>query len=193
MKKGEQSKQHLIECAAQLFWQHGYNATSISEILKEAEMTKGSFYFYFKNKKDLAVAVIAYYQHQITEWLQASSDNKQWEDFVKDFISSMMTAAANNAHYGCPFAVVGIELAFSEPDISPDYTAALEGVEDLFQRVLEYSGIPKSHAPVLANRLFSIYEGELLLYRISKDIAYLKKMQFNLIHTYQEYRSHYAL
>ena len=62
MKKGKESRQHLIECAAELFWKNGYSATGISEILKQTGLPKGSFYFYFKSKDDLATAVTEYYQ-----------------------------------------------------------------------------------------------------------------------------------
>ena len=55
MKKGEESRQRLIECAAELFWKNGYSATGISEILKQTGLPKGSFYFYFKSKDELAV------------------------------------------------------------------------------------------------------------------------------------------
>lgn len=85
MKKGDQSKHHLIECAARLFWHDGYNATGINKILQESEMTKGSFYFYFKTKKELAAAVISYYQQVIFEWLQELSQDTQWEEFVRQF------------------------------------------------------------------------------------------------------------
>ena len=44
MKKGEESRQRLIECAAELFWKNGYSATGISEILKQTGLPKGSFY-----------------------------------------------------------------------------------------------------------------------------------------------------
>ena len=54
MKKGEESRQRLIECSAELFWKNGYSATGISEILKQTGLPKGSFYFYFKSKDDLA-------------------------------------------------------------------------------------------------------------------------------------------
>ena len=60
MKKGEESRQRLIECAAELFWKNGYSATGISEILKQTDLPKGSFYFYFKSKDDLATAVTEY-------------------------------------------------------------------------------------------------------------------------------------
>ena len=69
MKKGEATKEHLIACAGRLFWQNGYAATGLSEILKEAHLTKGSFYFYFKSKEDLAVAVVGYYHRVVYEWL----------------------------------------------------------------------------------------------------------------------------
>ena len=61
MKKGEESRQRLIECAAELFWKNGYSATGISEILKQTDLPKGSFYFYFKSKDDLATAVTESY------------------------------------------------------------------------------------------------------------------------------------
>ena len=48
MKKGEESRQRLIECAAKLFWKNGYSATGISEILRQTDLPKGSFYFISK-------------------------------------------------------------------------------------------------------------------------------------------------
>lgn len=193
MKKGDQSKHHLIECAARLFWHDGYNATGINKILQESEMTKGSFYFYFKTKKELAAAVISYYQQVIFEWLQELSQDTQWEEFVRQFSSRMLKDAADGRHYGCPFAVVGMEIAFAEPDISPCYAAALETVAALFRRVLEQSGVPSSHSATLADRLFSIYEGELLRYRISKDPVYIKNLGTQLIGTYWEYRKIHSI
>lgn len=193
MKKGDQSKHHLIECAARLFWHDGYNATGINKILQESEMTKGSFYFYFKTKKELAAAVISYYQQVIFEWLQELSQDTQWEEFVRQFSSRMLEDAADGRHYGCPFAVVGMEIAFAEPDISPCYAAALEKVAVLFRCVLEQSGVPSSHSATLADRLFSIYEGELLRYRISKDPVYIKNLETQLIGTYREYRNMYSI
>ena len=48
MKKGEESRQRLIECAAELFWKNGYSTTGISEILKQTDLPKGSFIFISK-------------------------------------------------------------------------------------------------------------------------------------------------
>ena len=44
-----------------LLWSKGYNATSVNDIVKEAGIPKGSFYFYFESKEDFAVKAIERY------------------------------------------------------------------------------------------------------------------------------------
>ena len=73
MKKGDRSRQRLIQCAAELFWKNGYAATGLSEILRQTGLPKGSFYFYFKSKDELATAVIVYYQELFYNVLLQSS------------------------------------------------------------------------------------------------------------------------
>ena len=40
MTKGEESRQRLIKCAAELFWKNGYSATGISQILQQTGLPK---------------------------------------------------------------------------------------------------------------------------------------------------------
>ena len=40
MTKGEESRQRLIKCAAELFWKNGYSATRISQILRQTGLPK---------------------------------------------------------------------------------------------------------------------------------------------------------
>ena len=75
MTKGEESRQRLIKCAAELFWKNGYSATGISQILQQTGLPKGSFYFYFKSKDELAIAVAAYYQGQRVYIFEINYDN----------------------------------------------------------------------------------------------------------------------
>ena len=44
----------LLEKGIELLWSKGYNATSVNNIVKEANIPKGSFYFYFNSKEDFA-------------------------------------------------------------------------------------------------------------------------------------------
>lgn len=49
----------ILEAAAATFDEHGYESTTIAEILERAEVTKGALYFHFPSKGDLARGVLA--------------------------------------------------------------------------------------------------------------------------------------
>ncbi|MFC5719647.1 ScbR family autoregulator-binding transcription factor [Streptomyces gamaensis] len=52
------TRQTILEAAAAVFDERGYDAATISEILARAEVTKGALYFHFASKEELAHAVV---------------------------------------------------------------------------------------------------------------------------------------
>jgi AcrR family transcriptional regulator len=56
--KSEITKQHIVQEAFNLFYQNGFKATSINDIMKATNMTKGAFYHHYKNKHQLGLDVI---------------------------------------------------------------------------------------------------------------------------------------
>lgn len=150
MKKGEESRQRLIECAAELFWKNGYSATGISEILKQTELPKGSFYFYFKSKDDLATAVTEYYQKILLEQFQNSSQGNDWESFIEEIFDFLSERTNGQTFAGCPYAVMGMETALSKPAVASVFMEGLKKFEQIFQEVLLCSGSKRtrSYVPV---------------------------------------------
>lgn len=59
--KHEVKADFLLDKGMALLWSKGYNATSVNDIVKEAGIPKGSFYFYFDSKEDFAVKAIDRY------------------------------------------------------------------------------------------------------------------------------------
>jgi TetR/AcrR family transcriptional repressor of nem operon len=55
------TRDHLIDVGLGLMHRRGYNATGITEILKAADVPKGSFYHHFENKEDFAAAALEKY------------------------------------------------------------------------------------------------------------------------------------
>src|SRR5438094_10623361 len=55
--KGEQTKRQILDAAALVFAERGYWAASLNQLIGRHRITKGSFYFYFGSKEDLALAV----------------------------------------------------------------------------------------------------------------------------------------
>ncbi|WYB29113.1 ScbR family autoregulator-binding transcription factor [Streptomyces sp. SM1P] len=52
------TRQAILMAAAQAFEKYGYQAATITEILKSADVTKGALYFHFPSKEDLALGVL---------------------------------------------------------------------------------------------------------------------------------------
>lgn len=193
MKKGEESRQLLIECAAELLWKNGYSATGISEILKQTDLPKGSFYFYFKSKDDLATAVTEYYQKILLEQFRSSSQGNDWESFIEEIFDYLFGRATGQTFAGCPYAVMGMETALSKPAVASVFMEGLKKFEQIFQEVLLYSGLSPDHAKILSQRMLSIYQGYLLLGRINNNTSFLKNARKNMLEMYREYRSYHEI
>ena len=54
--KGEATKDRLLDIAERYILQHGFAATSIEDLIKEAGITKGGFFYHFEGKNALAYA-----------------------------------------------------------------------------------------------------------------------------------------
>lgn len=57
MKKNER-KQDLLKIAYNMFLNKGYDNTSIDDIINEAKIAKGTYYYYFKSKEETLEEVI---------------------------------------------------------------------------------------------------------------------------------------
>ncbi|MFJ9432087.1 ScbR family autoregulator-binding transcription factor [Streptomyces sp. NPDC101490] len=53
------TRKAILEAAAEIFDERGYEATTIAEVLERADVTKGALYFHFRSKGDLARGVLA--------------------------------------------------------------------------------------------------------------------------------------
>ena len=58
MKKGERRKQDLLNIVYRMFIEKGYENTSVDDIITEAGIAKGTYYYYFESKEATLEAVI---------------------------------------------------------------------------------------------------------------------------------------
>lgn len=58
MGRTSDANERLMQAALDLIWEESYGGVTIDDICKRAEVKKGSFYYFFQSKADLAVAAL---------------------------------------------------------------------------------------------------------------------------------------
>lgn len=56
--KADERKEAILNCAKRLFSNQGYYQTHISDIIKEAQIARGTVYQYFNNKDDIFITIV---------------------------------------------------------------------------------------------------------------------------------------
>lgn len=78
-EKKKIKQETLLESAFQLFTEKGIHNTSISEIVNNAKMAKGTFYLYFKDKYDLRDRLIARQASVLFEKASRALRQEEWQ------------------------------------------------------------------------------------------------------------------
>lgn len=74
-------KKSILDAARKEFYEKGYERASLNEIVKKADISKGSLYYYFEDKLDLYITIV---EQVIQDILKPLGDLKS-EAFAEDF------------------------------------------------------------------------------------------------------------
>jgi AcrR family transcriptional regulator len=114
------TRERIVETARQLFFQQGYTATGIAQILKASEANSGSLYHFFPTKEDLLAAVLENYKcmlesHVLEPAFQRVSDPIERLFAVLDGYRRLL--AATEFALGCPIGNLALEVSNSHPQV----------------------------------------------------------------------------
>ena len=65
------TKARIVAAAMQLFWEHGYERTSVADVVAAAGVRSGSLYHFFATKEDVLIAVLEAYLAGLTPMVMA--------------------------------------------------------------------------------------------------------------------------
>ena len=82
----------------ELFYQKGYHATSVDEILKELSLSKGAFYHHFKSKEDFFISIIQniVMQKVYAQLVEPLTQGKSPVSAIVDSIENALNMAEHN-------------------------------------------------------------------------------------------------
>lgn len=105
----------IILSALKLFSEKGFDATSISEICKKANITKGALYWHFKDKRDLYYQLISEVIKEILgESMLSISEEKSPILKMKKHLNNYLTNIANNESYQDAYRLMVREMQFDQ-------------------------------------------------------------------------------
>ncbi|XZE18608.1 TetR/AcrR family transcriptional regulator [Pirellulaceae bacterium SH449] len=132
-----------LRSAMELFWQRGYAATSLDDLLGVMSLSKSSFYAEFKSKDALYRECLKEYQQMIVEHLeQIRLASGSIRDFLETVFDEVLDDAQSGDPKGCLIVNSAVEFGQHKTQFSEEVRHALAAVQAAFEKVLK-SGTSK--------------------------------------------------
>ena len=176
-EKKSSSRERIIEAAVWLFYGNGYHATGVAEILKKAKVNSGSFYFFFKSKEELLLAVLDWYLENLEPILirpvyEATSDPvERIFELLEGYKRRIL---ATKFDYTCPIGRLALEIDPTRRDVHAKIAANFRGWTEAVKRCLEDAGKripPGTDREALAKFVLTVMEGGVMQSRSHKSLA----------------------
>ena len=175
--KQTSSRARIIEAAVWLFYANGYNATGVAEILKKAKVNSGSFYFFFKSKEELLLAVLDWYLENLEPILirpvyEATSDPIERVFALLDGYRQKILMTEFD--FTCPIGRLALEIDPARKRVHAKIAANFLGWTEAVRRCLEDAGRrlpPGTDTEALAKFVLTVMEGGVMQSRSHKSIV----------------------
>src|SRR6476661_8552032 len=180
MPRVSDMKERLLDAAMDLIWENSYGATSVDAICDRAGAKKGSFYYFFKSKSELAAAALedcwnkkrAEMDSIFSPTVPPLERFDRYFDFVCERLAEVQKKCGSIL--GCPFMSVGSEVSTQDQVVR-------EAIDRIMDRKLQFfvSAVRDASAQGLivardpeakAKALFACYQGTVAQARIQNDI-----------------------
>jgi TetR/AcrR family transcriptional regulator, transcriptional repressor for nem operon len=172
------TRSRLVLTAMRLFWDKGYNSTSIADVLQTAKVNSGSLYHFFPSKADLLVAVLTSYHQGIRPMLLEPAWAAVGDPIDKIFAllaRYRKSLSDTGCSYGCPIGSLALEL--HEPDepvrqlLARNFSAWIDAIVECLQEAKGRFS-PGVDRRELAQFVLTTMEGGVMQARTFRDIAY---------------------
>jgi TetR/AcrR family transcriptional repressor of nem operon len=186
MTKGEQTRRDIVEKAAPLFNQKGFEGTSLADLMQATGLQKGGIYRHFSGKRELAAEAFDYaWERAVRGRLDGVADVPDGVDRLKKTIANFVERRAGLVPGGCPLMNTAVEADDGNPVLRARARRALQGWTERLSRItaegIQKHQIDRSIAPrKLSQLIISSLEGALLISRLQNDEEPLRAMRQHL-------------
>ncbi|MCU7843824.1 MAG: TetR/AcrR family transcriptional regulator [Candidatus Thiodiazotropha sp. (ex Monitilora ramsayi)] len=180
-RDGTVTRNKIMDVAQQMVLDVGLIGTSVEKVIDGAGVTKGTFFYHFKTKHDLAAALIERYadvdRHHFDDFMgkaeQLARDPlQQLLIFIGLFVE--MTEQLEDPFPGCLYAAYCYQSGAISKDVMDQVEQMMHFWRDRLSRKLEAvnqlypSRIPVTHTQV-ADHVLTTFEGAFVLSKVMKE------------------------
>jgi AcrR family transcriptional regulator len=169
-------KEHIIQTAARLFHEQGYNLTGINQVIEEAGVAKASLYYHFPSKEDLCVA---YLQRRNDNWFNGLHAYLEGVENAREQIIRTFEFRAihmkRNSFGGCSHIKIVSELPQRGDKIDRKVIENKERQRKFFLDLTrQLPAVDKKAAINLAGKIFLLFDGATVQCQVYRDTAPVK-------------------
>ena len=186
MGRNSDAKVRLMDAVTELIWHGSYGTTTIDQICEKSGVKKGSFYYFFESKSDLAAAALeATWQQKKPELDALFSPTMPPLERLRKFCQRGYEMQKEMKCHcgcvlGCPLFTLGAEVCNQEEklhrkikEVLRHYHTYIESaIRDAHTQGLIHAPDPASKARML----FAYSEGLMTQARILNDVEVLREM-----------------
>lgn len=185
MRKGNETRERLLDIAEAGVLAKGFGATSIDEIIAEAGITKSGFFYHFRDKNELARGLLSRYRGRLEQLLaevfgraaELSDDPLQRLLIGLTLLAEHM-AAMPGGHPGCLVATMSYQDQLFNREVRGMVHSIVEDWNAFFRRMVEaiVTAYP-SRDPVdpgrIARNITCVIDGGIIMSKSLGDAAVL--------------------
>jgi TetR/AcrR family transcriptional regulator, transcriptional repressor for nem operon len=187
MGRTSDADQRLKQAALDLMWEESYGAVTIDDICQRADVKKGSFYYFFKSKAELAVAALEKlwtdsWQPNLDRAFSPSIDplSRFKGYFETIYLHQLETKVKYGKVLGCAVCSVGSEVSTQEVDVAAAVRALMSRKIKYYESTIRDAvaqGLVEPCNPAQeALALMGLLEGLISQARIMNDPEVLRRL-----------------
>ncbi len=192
MGKGDDTRSRILETSINLFNQHGFAGTSLSDIMQATGLQKGGIYRHFDSKDELALETFDHaYDRLRRHYLRALRGTRGAVERLNTMVSAFGELAEGSPLMGgCPILNTAVDSDDTHPALLAKARAAMDDWMSLLKIIISSGRSRGELRPDVdpsgeAARIIACLEGALVLSRIYADPVYVESMKDTLRHHFE--------
>jgi TetR/AcrR family transcriptional regulator, transcriptional repressor for nem operon len=130
-------RNEVLEKAMDVFWQKGYEATSVEDLVQQMGINRGSLYDTFGDKHKLFLAAIAHYEETIVSQAIAQLESPDaGKQAIIAYFKDVIDRLVKDGRRGCLMTNAAVELCPHDSEAVNRISANLDRIEAAFLTAL---------------------------------------------------------